>query len=566
MIRPFLRMVRGFVLLMCGSVLLASLTILSSVGLLGTSAYLITYAGFHPSIAVLQVAIVGVRFFGITRGVFRYLERLLTHSVNLRILARLRKEVFQNLVEKFPLGQNEKGSAQLLTSIVQDIEAIENLYVRILSPIFTALLVTILVALLLGIFSVEIMIVFLFGMAINGLAIPWLSARISFIQKTDSSKYRSAYQQKILHSLQSFEESVVMGINDQVRLDLKFSEEEWAKSTLRSGVWQSVFSALGNYTTQGFFLVTIITSAWLIENNKLESVFLGVVSLIVLAAFESVNQLPASLYLSKEVRSCVQRIDELVDLSETRLVANRDVPQNVFPIQISELHFRYKNSTVDQLHIDSLEIRSGEKIAIVGVSGSGKTTLLELLTGFQREYQGELKFSGVDQRNIDLIWLRDQIGYMDAFPYIFHATIRENFALAKQMNDDDLTTALTQTNLEKRIAHDLDQNVFEHAENFSGGEIQRLALARILVRGPKLIILDEPFRNIDPINSRQLTEVVWDQFVDSGILWVTHDYQYMEKFDRILVIQNGKIVEMGTHQELFEQKKVYYRIYIAQYP
>lgn len=194
MISQFITYLRGFVWWVGLAILLGSLTIMSGVGLMGASAYLIVMAGFHPSIAVLQVAIVGVRFFGISRSVSRYFERLVSHSVNLRILEKIRISVFEQLVRHFPVSIAGYPSSTILSLFIQDIEILENLFVRFLSPVFISIIVMFLVGIFVGVYAIELTIVIAIGFFLVGYLIPWISAKISMISGDEMSIKRINYQ------------------------------------------------------------------------------------------------------------------------------------------------------------------------------------------------------------------------------------------------------------------------------------------------------------------------------------------------------------------------------------
>ncbi|GAP15217.1 hypothetical protein LARV_02999, partial [Longilinea arvoryzae] len=217
----FLRPFRGGVAL---SVLASVATIASSIGLLGTSAYLISYAALQPSIAYLQVAIVGVRFFGISRGVFRYLERLSSHSVNFRLLSRLRICFYRSIEPLAPARLTQYQSGDLLQRAVGDIDVLENFYVRIIAPPLAAALVTLGVSWLLGGWSLQLSGVLVGGLLLGGVGVPWISHTLSRDPGQQLVRARAGLSASYVESMQGLADLLAYGQEEQVRQRLAAHE------------------------------------------------------------------------------------------------------------------------------------------------------------------------------------------------------------------------------------------------------------------------------------------------------------------------------------------------------
>ncbi len=213
----------------------------------------------------------------------------------------------------------------------------------------------------------------------------------------------------------------------------------------------------------------------------------------------------------------------------------------------------------------NLSISDGEKIAIVGKSGSGKTTLIDLISGFYDGYSGSIKINGQELKNIDRKSLHSTISYVSSDPYIFDTTTKQNLKLANVQADDYLLgDILKKVKLDNRIPN-LDIRLGEHGSFLSGGEIQRLGLARALIQDCKCILIDEPTENLDPVLAIDLVHEMLDWFSSKTLIWIMHKFYAMKAFDKIIVMENGRIIEQGNHDKLIYDQGVYYNLYNSKF-
>lgn len=572
MIRWLIRLTRGYRLQVALSIGLGSLTIFSSIGLFGSSAYLISMAAYQPSIAVLQVAIVGVRFFGISRSVFRYLERLATHSVNLKLLASLRSWIFENLLKKYPIREDELTNAEVLGSLIQAVDVLENFYVRLFSPIFVAVIITVSTAIFFGIYSIELFLIMLLGLSITGFLLPWLAGNAGHETAKKLEEARFAYQEEIVSFSDSFQELSLLQASTAYINQMEELEKKWARQKDTHNLLQAGFNGLGFYSTQGVFLVVLVVTAGLVMNGSMEAVMMAVLSLICLASFEAVLNLPVSAQLWGDIRAAVRRIRKLDLMNEYPTVLSTDnVNQKSIPavLVINDLRFRYADHLENCLSDINLRLDAGKKIAIVGESGSGKSTLLNILLGFYPDYEGEILVNGLSSRSMSANKKREFFSSISASSYFFDTTLFQNFLLANpSLAETDVEQILLKVGL-SQLADKRSQSISSFLNDrihLSSGEMQRLNLARALIRRAEVYLFDEPTANLDPLLSKTIIADLFKILEDKSLIFITHQYFLMDRFDEIIVLKDGKIVERGKNKELLDIKGYYYQLYRAHFP
>ena len=236
-----------------------------------------------------------------------------------------------------------------------------------------------------------------------------------------------------------------------------------------------------------------------------------------------------------------------------------------FNILLRNVSFEYPGASNLTLQEINLSIKDGEKIAIVGKSGSGKTTLFELLSGFYDNYSGSIKINDQELNTIDKKFLHSCISYVTSDPYIFDSTVRQNLRLAYMEADDVLLgEIIKKVKLDNRIP-DLDIRLGEHGSFLSGGEIQRLGIARALIQDNNCLLIDEPTENLDPVIAIDLVHDMLDWFSTKTVIWIMHKFYAMNAFDKIVVIDEGRIIEQGNHENLICDQGVYYKLYNAKF-
>ncbi|MBF0587195.1 thiol reductant ABC exporter subunit CydC [Prosthecochloris sp. N3] len=533
-------------------------TITSSIGLLMTAAWLIAKAALQPSFHELQIGIVGVRFFGIARGVLRYLERLVSHSTTFRLLARIRVWFYTSLEPLAPARLSNYKSGDLLQRIVGDIDTLENLYSRVIAPPLTALLVTILMWWVLGIFAWPLSLALFCFHALAALGIPLLSAHLTRGMATKLSTVRTAQQATTIDFVQGMAELQLFNRLDSQLADMNTLKQQELDLIRRQNLVRNAHEPLVSLCMSAAVITTLLILGPLVGSGTLDSIWSGVIVIGVMASFEAFLPLPAALEHLDADREAGKRIFDIIDAEpEVATPENPLKPGADHTIGFHNVSFSYPGSRRKALDQVSFTLEHGRKTAIVGPSGAGKSTIAALLHRFYNPTEGTITLGGIDIMNLDPDDVRNHVGTVSQRTYLFARTIRENLLIGNpQADDEELKRALEEAGLET-FSDKLDQWAGQHGMQLSGGERQRLSLARALLHDAPVLILDEATANLDTITEKAIMENMMAFGNRKTLVAITHRLYGMEAFDRILVLKNGHIAEQGSHSELMARGGLY---------
>ncbi len=555
------------------SILLGSAAVASGIGLLGASASLIARAALQPSIAELQVAIVGVRFFGLSRGVFRYLERLVSHSVNFRLLAGLRSWFYRSIEPLAPAGLVDIESGDLLARAVGDIDTLENFYVRALAPPVTAAVITAGVGWFVGSLDAAAGLALVAGLLVGGLLIPLLGYLLSRKTGSELVAARARISAVLVEGLQGIADLTAYGWDGAFLEKVRHHNRQLQGAQRRSGWMQGAWNALSLLTAQ----LTLAAVLWLaipqVSEGGMPGYLLAVIALLALASFEAVNPLPAAAQHLESSLQAARRLFELCEHTpqvETSIATGvRLDPMAPVHLEVEKLGFRYPGNPVAALQSLSFDLPPGGKIALVGPSGAGKSTLVNLLLRFVPAPPGTIRVDGCDYQGMDEEACRRLFAVISQSTYLFSASVRQNLRLAKpDANDEELIGALERARLGgwlRELPRGLDSWVGENGLRLSGGERQRLALARTLLRGAPILLLDEPTAHLDPLLEEQILIDLLENSGGKSVILISHRLAGMERMDGIIVLDHGQVVEHGKHAELLARQGLYARMWAAQH-
>lgn len=562
----FLKPYIGWVIL---SVLFGSLTVSSGIGLLATSAYLISCAALHPSIAALQVAIVGVRFFGLARGLFRYLERYVSHLVNFSLLAQLRTWFYQAIEPLAPARLLDYRGGDLLGRAVGDIDALENFYVRVVSPLAVAGLTVLGIWLFFGRFSFTLAGVLLSFLLLTGVGLPVLVHRLSHWPGKDIVLTRSQLRADLVDGIQGLDTLLVY--NQDTAWQEKIHTEGIVFAHLQKKMgWINGFQAgSGNLLTNLSVWVILFIAINMVNAGQLDGVYLSVLALAATASFEAVLPLSqAAQYLETGLQSA-RRLFELADAQPAVADAQSHYPApQKFDIEVKDLSFSYtQNGPLILDHIN-FSLPQGKTLAIVGPSGAGKTTLINLLLRFWDYSEGQILLDQKDLRYYAQDDVRRSIMVISQTTYLFNNTIRQNLLLARpQASQSQIEAACVVAHIDqfiRSLPEGYDTWIGEHGRQLSSGERQRLAIARAVLKDAPILILDEPTANLDALTELDVIHSLQSLAKNRTVLWATHRLVEMERVNEILVLDRGQIVEKGSHTGLIRERGLYQRMWQLQ--
>jgi ATP-binding cassette subfamily C protein CydC len=560
------------------AVLLGCVTIGSGIGLMATSAYLISAAALHPSVASLEVAMVGVRFFGIARGVFRYLERYVSHSVTFRLLARLRVWFYTALEPLVPAYlrsflQETPGptSGDLLSSMVVDIETLQNFYAQKIAPPVVAALVGIGMWFFLGAYVVSVSLAWLVCFLLAGLVVPWLVYLLSKKLGQRTVALRAELHVQVLDGVQGMADLMAFGQEATYLTRIELLNRKLVRvQAWMSGI-ASLQSTLSNTLMNLAQWAVLVVAIPLVLDGKISGIFLAVLVLASAASFEAVLPLSSAWQQAGSIEEAARRIFRIAEVKSPIDEPVTVSPQPCqFDLALQHIRFRYQPEEPDVLDDVSFTIQEGKCVAIVGVNGAGKSTLAHLLQRFWDYQEGHILLGGYELRAFHQ---QDLYAYMSVVAqdtHLFNTTIRENLLMARpDASQGDLVRATQQAQLHEFIQllpQGYDTRIGEQGLGLSGGERQRLALAlaRALLKNAPLLILDEPTANVDAKNEHAIFQTIQTMAREHTTLLITHRLSCLEMADEILVLQDGKIQERGKHHELLQQEGLYWGMWHLQ--
>ncbi|MFH1183664.1 MAG: thiol reductant ABC exporter subunit CydD [Chloroflexota bacterium] len=575
-----LEFLKGSLGLVALSVILGSLTIGSSVALMGTSAWLISAAALHPSIALLQVAIVGVRLFGISRAVFRYLERLVSHAVTFRLLRNIRVWFYSRLEPLAPARLLDFKAGDLVARAMADVETLENLYVRVLAPPFTALVVaagTCILLILNKASAAAVLLASLFFLA--GVVVP-LSAR-SFARRPGARMIgdRADLHAQVVDGIQGLADILAFGRAADRIARLQTSGAAYAAGQRLMARISGFHSGLSSILINMALWLTLLFVIPAVTAGRINGILLASLALIVQASFEAVSTLPLAGQMWPATQAAANRLLEVVNvpptvaaslgapLASATTAGSRslaDLRRPLLSLEFSNVSFAYPGRVRPTIRDLSFRLETGRSIAVVGPSGAGKSTLASLLLRFWEYDSGEIRLGGVPIRASSPDHVRAQIGYVSQHPYLFDTSVYENLRLARR----GVTAQEVEQAARRAQIHDLlmslpkgyETLIGEHGARLSAGERQRLGIARLIIKDAPLLILDEPTANLDAITEVEVLATLFDLMRVKTSLLITHRLVGMEQLDQIIVMDHGAIVERGTHVSLRAAGGLYSRL------
>ncbi len=560
------------------SALLGFATVGSVIGLMAASAYIISAAALHPSIAVLQVAIVGVRFFGITRGLFRYLERYTSHQVTFRLLARLRGWFYQALEPLAPARLLAYRSGDLVNRLIGDIAALENFYVRVIAPPLSALLVCLMMAIYMHSFDPSLALVLLGFLILGGIGVPWFISCLGEKTGRQLIEERRALSASLIDGIQGLADLLAMGQEKSQQDLIAMESRHWESGQQRMAVINGLQTGLSGMTANLGMLAVLALTVPLITTGRLPGLYLAVITLAALACFEAVYPLPLAAHYLERSLQAARHLFEVVDARpEVSPPLNPlPVPQTI-NLEVKDLSFGYPPQGENQPHakhsawrlsLDHFSLSQGMRLALVGPTGAGKSTLVNLLLRYWDYQDGLIFLNGHDLHCYDPQALRERIALVAQQTYLFNATLRENILLGQpKASQQQVEQAARQAQIHDFILglpQGYDTWIGEKGLRLSAGERQRVAIARALIKDAPFLILDEPTANLDLVNERLVLEAIHALMKGRTSLMITHRLVGMEGMDEILVLQNGHIAERGTHAQLLEAKGLYRRMWDLQ--
>jgi ATP-binding cassette subfamily C protein CydC len=558
---PFVRLLHPYRLRMTLGTILGLTAVAAAAGLLALAGWFLTAAAlagltvtgagafnfFFPSI--------GVRLFAFARIAARYLERIITHDVTFRILAGLRVWFYQKFEPLVPACLAKHHSGDILNRLVEDVDTLDNLYLRVFSPTAVTLAMSFMLLLFLLCFDGLIAITGFFALLIAGFSVAAVVGVRGAAIGREMGGCSARLRIRLIEGFRGLGELLVFGARNRHVIAIAQDMKRVTDCQLRMSRL-SAFSGAAIILFSGTAVTTVLyIGIDRVGSGRMTGASLALLTLAILAAFECVQPLPVAYQYLGRSREAGRRIREIIDAPPAVRFPEQSigVPREV-DVTFENVSFHYPDHGLWALRKVDVSIRSGTRVAVLGETGSGKSTLLNLLVRFWDPSEGRLLMAGQDLRHLTEGDLRQAVNAVPQTAHMFGKTIRENLLLARADSDDaQLREALDAACLltfVDTLPDGMDTWVGESGKLLSGGEARRLAMARCFLKDGPIWVLDEPTEGLDQSTEQQLLSTVFERTEGKTLLLITHRLVDLHRMDHIIVLKAGRVAAQGTYEAM----------------
>lgn len=533
------------------SIVIGVFGMLTALGMFALSGYMISKSALGTPLYALMILIVSIKLFGFVRAITRYFERLYSHRSTFTMLRDIRVNLFNQLIPIVPNVFRRYRSSDLLTQMVNHVERLQNILLRVYYPPIVIIITTLITILVMINFNIYAGVIIGLSMLMSVIIIPYLSAKraeslAEAVQQSEEA-YVAEYfdfekgrsELKRFQQYRSFKEKV---LNKQYQYeDKKYKEQKFLSS----------YDFMLNLSSMVSIWCMTILCIWQIQDGVLNAVFFASILMITITLFEQAIPMTNVAFYKADTERSLKNIEEVINQSFD--VPREHSVQNHALYKAENVMFKYDFQERETLSQINFEINEGDHVAIIGPSGSGKTTMLNILMGLYSVNDGSLSYKSEQLSHVIQEDYVNEINTMLQHNHYFEGTVRENLLI--EVEDELMTNVLAAVNLNHL---NLDQQLTKNAENISGGERQRLSLARLLLRKAQIWLLDEPTASLDEENEENVMNLLLNK--DDTIVIVTHNLKYLQNFDHIIVMNEGHIIEQGNYTQLIKEQGYLYKV------
>ncbi|WP_302047051.1 thiol reductant ABC exporter subunit CydC [Ligilactobacillus agilis] len=559
-VKPFLKQYKKTLYL---ALFLGFCTFFCGGALMFNSGYLISKSASHPSnILLVYIPIVLTRAFGIGRPVFRYVERLTSHNWVLKMTSNLRVKLYRILEQDAIFFKRDYSLGDVMGLLAEDINHLQNLYLRTIFPTVIAWLLYIFIVIALGFYSLWFALVMLFYFGIILIVFPLWSVLVNGARQKQEKVLKNELYTNLTDNVLGISDWIFsqrgqeyVELHEQAQADLYAVQAKLRK-------FNNLRSLLFELTYGGMALVTLLwASGQFVGDHGGAANWIAAFVLAIFPLVDAFAGLPAASQETNVYADSLERLNKLPDQRAAKEVS--ELPQAPYDLVVKDLSFQYGKNQKEVLTNLNLTIKRGQRLAILGRSGSGKSTLANLLRGDLKPTKGQITLGGVDVSALNE-QMADYIGVIQQAPYLFNTTLINNIRLGNEdASPEDVWAVLERVGLKKMVASlpkGLETMVDEAGLRFSGGERHRLALARILLQDTPIVLLDEPTVGLDPVTEQALITTFMEQLQGKTLIWITHHLKGIEQVDKIIFIEDGQLEMEGSPEELAKTSPRYQKL------
>ncbi|GAA0326860.1 cysteine/glutathione ABC transporter ATP-binding protein/permease CydC [Morganella psychrotolerans] len=564
---PYLALYRRHWFLLSLGIVLAIATLLASIGLLTLSGWFLagTAIAGIPGITFFNYMLpaAGVRGAAISRTAGRYAERLVSHSATFRVLKHLRVFAFEKILPLTPGGIARFRQGELLNRLVGDVETLDHLYLRVISPIVSALVVIAVLTFGLGFLDQNLAYVLGGFMTFLLFALPVVFYRAGKPIGIQLTTLRAQYRTLLTSALQGQAELTVFGAQYRFRDQLAEIEQRWLIQQQRQAGLTGMSQAIIILATGCAVALMLWLASGIQWPYRESGAIIALFVFCALAAFEALGPVAVAFQHLGQVMTSAERVSQIVDTKpEVTFPDNGPAGAEKVSVTLSGVGFTYPGQPLPVLQDVSLTLRAGEHIALLGKTGCGKSTLLQLITRAWDVSEGKILINDKHIADYDEHTLRSLMAVVPQRIHVFNNTLRANLHIGDmQATDTQLNAVLSQVGLDNLLDNDQGLNGWlgEGGRQLSGGEQRRLGIARALLHNAPFLLLDEPTEGLDADTEQHILALLRDVGRNRTMLIITHRLQGLEHMDTLCVMDDGQIAEQGTHDALLARRGRYYQ-------
>lgn len=562
--------------------ILGVLTLLAASMLMFTSGFLISKSATMPyNILLVYVPIVGVRTFGIGRSVIHYVERLVGHDTVLRILSRMRITLYKRLEPQALLIRSRYRTGDILGALADDIEQLQNVYIRTVFPSLVAIVLYAAVVIGLGLFDLSFALLVAAYIFILVAVLPYISLLLTRNLDKAVKEERNGLYSKLTDAVMGIGDWVISGRPADFLSDYEQDEAAVTRKERRLKAWGRTRALIGQMVVALVVISMIYWTGGEVAAGDMDVIMIAAFVLVVFPLADAFLPVSEAVQRLPEYRVSLARLEVISsgspggDADGTAAEAELERASQSAHLRLAEVRFAYdaKGAEGDGVYsVDgvSLDIAQGRRVMIIGRSGAGKSTLLKLVQGALTPSGGEVTINGIPAAAYGDAGIPRVISVLNQSPHLFDTTVANNIRLGRDDAEmTEIARAAEQAQLAELIAglpQGLDTPMRETGQRFSGGERQRVALARVLLQNTPVLVLDEPTVGLDPRTERELLTTIFETTAGKTLLWVTHHLAFAEQMDEVIFMEQGKILMRGTHAELMASESRYRKLYELDQP
>ena len=561
-VKPYIKQYKG---LLITALTLGLLTSFCAGALMFTSGYTIDKAATHPvNILLIYVPILLTRAFGIGRPVFKYVERLKSHNWVLRVTSDLRTRLYKTLESDASFFNEHHKTGDIMGLLSEDISHLQNLYLRTIFPAVIGYLLTIIGSLALGIFNPAFGFFVFLLLFIEVFIVPLVSVSIESARRAYQKEVKSDLYVQLTDNILGVDDWIISGRKEDFSNLTSTNIHNLDQSQLKSKAFrrnrdfglQLIFAALAIC----FLIFTNLT----MTNGQEQANFVSAVVLAIFPLSDAIIPVSQGFEEWPLYKDSIQRLNTIKPIENTLPEQVELAPKDFKSLTLDNVSFEYDTDSPILIKNFSQTIHKGEKLALLGPSGIGKTTVLQLILGDLTPTSGQIKINDYDiaqiQENRQKLF-----SVLNQKPFLFNTTLMNNVRLGNEGKSDvEVKQALERVGLKDLVESLPDKYntlVGENGSRFSGGEQERIALARILLQDAPIVLLDEPTVGLDPITENDLLETFFSVLKDKTIIWVTHHLQGVNHVDKVVFMNSEEIEMQGTPKELYQTNKHFKELY-----